>query len=144
MATTMTITLVTAGAAALINLWLAIRTGAARRASGIDIGDGGHEPLIRRMRAHANYGESAPYILILIALLEFTCGSSIWLWTASVLFLVGRIAHPLGMDGLRAGRMLGTLVTFLLLLVLGGFAVALPFFPQSAPHVVAPSAVQAG
>ena len=143
MATTMTITLVTAGAAALINLWLAIRTGAVRRASGIDIGDGGHDALIRRMRAHANYGESAPFIVILIALIEFTCGSSWWLWTASALFLIGRLAHPLGMDGMRLGRPLGTIITFLLLLTLGGFAVALPFLGNGS-RVVAPSAVQAG
>lgn len=143
MATTMTITLVTAGAAALINLWLALRTGAVRRGSGVSVGDGGNDALLRRMRAHANYGESAPYIVILIALIEFTCGSSIWLWTASVLFVAGRLAHPLGMDGRRLGRELGTAITFLLLLALGGFAIALPFLT---PHtqVVAPSAVQAG
>lgn len=144
MATTMTITLVTAGAAALINLWLAIRTGAARRASGISIGDGGNDALIRRMRAHANYGESAPFIVILIALIEFTNGSSIWLWTASVLFLFGRIAHPLGMDGLRLGRELGTTITFLLLLALGGYAVALPFIAAPAAHVVPSSPVRNG
>lgn len=141
--TTMTITLVTAGAAALINLWLAIRTGAARRASGVSIGDGGNDALIRRMRAHANYGESAPYILILIALIEFTGGSSIWLWSASVLFVVGRIAHPLGMDGMRVGRALGTLITFALLLALGGYAVALPLLGTDS-HVAAPGAVRAG
>lgn len=139
----MTITLVTAGAAALINLWLAIRTGAARRASGVSIGDGGNDALIRRMRAHANYGESAPFIVILIALIEFTGGSSIWLWTASVLFVVGRIAHPLGMDGMRIGRALGTLITFALLLALGGYAVALPLL-GSHSRMTAPSAVRAG
>ncbi len=51
------ITLVTAGAAAIINLWLALRTGAVRRASKVDVGDGGNEALIRRMRAHANFVE---------------------------------------------------------------------------------------
>ena len=144
MATTMTSTLVTAGAAALINLWLAMRTGSVRSKSKVSIGDGGNDALIRRMRAHANFVEYAPFVLILIGLIEFSCGSSWWLWGVSAAFLLARVAHPLGMDGLPAGRMVGTLVTFLLLLGLGGFAIALPFL---APHVTAvqvPSAVPAG
>ena len=125
------ITLMTAGAAAIINLWLAMRTGAVRTKSKVSIGDGGNEALIRRMRAHANFVEYAPFILILIGLLEFTAGTSIWLWVAAALFLIARVAHPLGMDGLPVGRMLGTLLTFLLLLGLGGYAVTLPFLPHS-------------
>ena len=124
------ITLMTAGAAAIINLWLAMRTGAVRTKSKVSIGDGGNEALIRRMRAHANFVEYAPFILILIGLLEFTTGTSIWLWVAAALFLIARVAHPLGMDGLPVGRMLGTLLTFLLLLGLGGYAVTLPFLPH--------------
>jgi uncharacterized membrane protein YecN with MAPEG domain len=111
----MSITLVTAGAAALINLWLALRTGAMRGKAKVSIGDGGHDGLVRRMRAHANFVEYAPFILILIGLIEFTTGSSIWLWVVSVLFILARLAHPLGMDGLKGGRMAGTLVTFVLL-----------------------------
>jgi uncharacterized protein len=138
------ITLTTAGAAAIINLWLALRTGAVRTKAKVSIGDGGHEALIRRMRAHANFVEYAPFILILIALIEFTTGTSTWLWVASALFLLGRVAHPLGMDGLPAGRMAGTLITFALLLGLGGYAATLPFLPQHGKAVQAPSVVPAG
>lgn len=139
------ITLMTAGAAAILNLWLAMRTGAVRTKAKVSIGDGGNEMLIRRMRAHANFVEYAPFILILIGLLEFTTGTSLWLWIASALFLIARIAHPLGMDGLPAGRMVGTLLTFLLLLGLGGYAVALPFLPHGgAAGTPAVSAVPAG
>ena len=138
------ITLMTAGAAAIINLWLAMRTGAVRTKAKVSIGDGGNEGLIRRMRAHANFVEYAPFILILIGLLEFTTGTSIWLWVASALFLVARIAHPLGMDGLPVGRMLGTILTFALLLGLGGYAVVLPFLPHPVAHTPAISAVPAG
>ena len=138
------ITLMTAGAAAIINLWLALRTGAVRTKAKVSIGDGGHDPLIRRMRAHANFVEYAPFIVILIALLEFTTGTSVWLWVASALFLLARVAHPLGMDGLPVGRMAGTLLTFLLLLGLGGYAVVLPFLPHPVTSTPAVSAVPAG
>lgn len=138
------ITLMTAGAAAILNLWLAMRTGAVRTKAKVSIGDGGNEMLIRRMRAHANFVEYAPFIIILIGLLEFTTGTSLWLWIASALFLLARVAHPLGMDGLPAGRMIGTLVTFLLLLGLGGYAVTLPFLPHSTAGTPAVSAMPAG
>ncbi|WP_404374088.1 MAPEG family protein [Sphingomonas sp. MMS24-J45] len=138
------ITLMTAGAAAILNLWLAMRTGAVRTKAKVSIGDGGNEMLIRRMRAHANFVEYAPFIIILIGLLEFTTGTSLWLWIAGALFLLARVAHPLGMDGLPAGRMIGTLLTFALLLGLGGYAVTLPFLPHSTAGTSAVSAMPAG
>ena len=138
------ITLMTAGAAAIINLWLALRTGAVRTSSKVSIGDGGNEALIRRMRAHANFVEYAPFILILIGLLEFTTGTSIWLWVAAALFMIARVAHPLGMDGLPVGRMLGTLLTFVLLLGLGGYAITLPFLPHATTATPQASVVPRG
>lgn len=128
------VTLVTAGGAALIALWLAIRVGQVRTKAKVSIGDGGDERLICRMRAQANFVEYAPFIVILIALIEFTVGTATWLWVASTLFLLARVAHPLGMDGLKYARTAGTLVTFLLLLGLGGYAIALPLIAaQHAP-----------
>ncbi|MBW4331949.1 MAPEG family protein [Stakelama sp. CBK3Z-3] len=123
----MTISLVTAGACALINLWLAFRIGRIRRAHGIYVGDGGNDVLARRMRSQANFVEYAPFVLILIALIEYVSGSSVLLWIAAAAFIAARIAHPFGMDGWIPGRMAGTLVTFLLLLALGLYAVSLPF-----------------
>lgn len=123
---TLPITLVTAGGAALIALWLAIRTGTVRRASGVSIGDGGDQRLAARMRAQANYTESAPFILILIGVIEASQGPSLWLWAASVAFLLARVAHPFGMDGMRWCRAAGATVTLLLLLALGLYAVMTP------------------
>ena len=123
---TLPITLVTAGGAAIINFWLAMRVGKARQASGVSIGDGGDQRLTARMRAQANFVEYAPFILILIGLIEFTSGPSLWLWIASVAFLLARVAHPFGMDGVRYCRMAGIAVTMLLLLGLGLYAIALP------------------
>ena len=124
------ITLTTAGGAALIALWLALRTGGVRQKAQVSIGDGGDAALICRMRSQANFTEYAPFIVILIALIEFTAGTSTWLWVASVAFLVARILHPLGMDGVKYGRSVGTAITFLLLAGLGLYAITLPLLAK--------------
>ena len=118
------VTLTIAAGAALVNVWLMIRCGQARTKGGVSIGDGGDEFVIRRMRAHANFVESAPFVLILIAALEATGGTSNWLWGLGIVYIVGRLAHGLGMDGgaLGKGRMIGTIITLLTLLGLAGWA----------------------
>ncbi|AOH86588.1 GST-like protein [Sphingomonas panacis] len=123
----MPITLTAVGGAGIINFWLAVRTGLIRRQTGVELGDGGNLPLIRRMRAHANFVEYAPFVLMLIALIEVSIGSPVWLWAVSSVFLIARIAHALGMDGMPTGREAGTFVTFAVLLGLSVYAVALPF-----------------
>lgn len=130
------VTLVTAGGAALIALWLGLRTGGARRGAKISIGDGGDIPLIARMRAQANFTEYVPYILMLIGLIELAAGTSPWLWIAGGALLIGRIAHALGMDGLKYGRSIGIAITFLLLIGLGGYAIALPYVAAHEPTTI--------
>jgi uncharacterized membrane protein YecN with MAPEG domain len=113
MMTMLPISLTIAAGAALLNIWLAMRVGRVRTKEKVFVGDGGSEPVIRRMRAHANYVENTAFVLILIALVELGLGSSIWLWGAGALYLVGRILHALGMDGMGWGRMAGTIITLL-------------------------------
>ncbi|TPG13564.1 MAPEG family protein [Sphingomonas oligophenolica] len=125
--TMLPVTLILAAGCALINLWLSFRIGAVRRAAKIFVGDGGDDRIIRRMRAQANFVENAPFVLALVGLIEFGVGSSIWLWIAVAVFLVGRICHAVGMDGWRAGRMIGTAVTMLLLLTLAIWAVVIAY-----------------
>ena len=125
------ITLTVAGAAALINIWLMIRVGQVRTSEKVSIGDGGNEKVIRRMRAHSNYIESAPFVLVLIAAIELASTSSpVWLWIVGGLYLLGRVAHGVGMDDGKfgKGRMIGTLVTMLVLLGLGIFAITIPYW----------------
>ena len=68
------ITLTIAGAAALLNIWLARRVGQMRLTHKVSIGDGGNEALIARMRAQANFVEYTPFVLILIGLIELAEG----------------------------------------------------------------------
>ena len=134
------ITLTAAGAAALINLWLAIRVGQVRTKEKVMIGDGGNENVIRRMRAHANFTEFAPFVLILIGAIEMATGTSTWLWAVSSLFLVGRLLHAFGMDGFMPGRMIGTIVTMLTLLGLGGYAIYVAHTSDGAVSEITPGA----
>lgn len=144
MALPLPITLVAAGGAAIINFWLAMRVGQVRRTAKISVGDGGDQGLIARMRAHANFVEYTPVVLILIAAIELSTGSSIWLWVVAALYLLGRVAHGIGMDGNMAARVGGTVVTFLTMLGLGVYAIALPFVTTEPAATPVESSIPSG
>lgn len=129
------VTLVLAAALAIVNLWLSIRVGQVRQSEKVSVGDGGNDRVIRRMRAHANFGENAWLILALVFAIEVSDGSSGWLWAASLAFVVGRIAHGFGMDGWKPGRAIGTGVTMLLQLLLAGWSVAIALSAERAADV---------
>ena len=118
-------TLTMAAASTLINVWLGMRVGQKRVAHKCSIGDGGHQPLVARMRAQANFVEYAPFFLILLLLIELAKGQPLWLWAVASLFILARILHAFGMDrppGNRL-RMIGAMTTGLILVVLTGYAV---------------------
>lgn len=121
------ITLASAGAAAILNFWLMIRIGMIRRATKIFMGDGGNPALLARMRAQANFIESAPIVLILCGGIELARPGSVWLLGAMAIYLLGRVAHGIGMDGgpLIRFRMIGTLTTMLALIGLAVWAVSI-------------------
>ncbi|PZU11846.1 MAG: GST-like protein [Sphingomonas sp.] len=123
------ITTTMAGAATIINLWLAIRCSQVRVQGKIDIGDGGNPRMLARGRAHANFVEYAPFFLILLGLIEYARGPESWLWIASALFMVARIAHPLGMERPSPNKLraAGAVLTWLILLILAGYALYLPY-----------------
>ena len=121
------ISLTIAAGAALLNLWLALRVDRVRTREKVFIGDGGNDLLTRRMRAHSNFVENTAFVLILLALVELGFGSSMWLWAVGALYLVGRILHALGMDGMMWGRMVGTIVTMLTQLGLALTALAIVY-----------------
>jgi len=124
------VTLTIAGAAALLNIWLAMRTGRLRVSEKVSIGDGGNPRLLARMRAHANFVEYTPFFLILLGLIELARGTSLWLWGIGVVYVLARIAHAFGMDAEKPGklRLIGIAVTFIALLALAGWALAIPYF----------------
>ncbi|NCU10541.1 MAG: MAPEG family protein [Sphingomonadaceae bacterium] len=108
-------TLSMAAAAALINLWLSIRCGQVRSKAGISIGTGGNDLMERRMRAQLNFAENTPWVLALVAALELAGKGGAWLAPVAGIYMLGRVAHGLGMDGtaLGKGRTIGTIITLL-------------------------------
>lgn len=121
------ITLCAAAAAAAINIWLSIRIGMLRTAKKISIGDGGDMDLIARMRAQANFIENTPIMLVLIGAIELARTGNIYLMGVAGAFMLGRVAHGVGMDGGPLGflRGVGTLVTMLSQLGLAVWAVSI-------------------
>lgn len=112
------VTLTAAAAAALINLWLAVRVGQMRGATKTIHGDDGGGPLTRRMRAQLNFVENTPFVLALVAAIELSGKGNPWLaWVVGV-YMLGRVAHGIGMDGEgpTKPRMIGVLITMLTLL----------------------------
>ena len=111
----LTTTLSLAAAAAVINFWLALRCGQVRAREKISIGTRGNDLLERRMRAQLNFVENTPWVLLLIAGIELAGKGGAWLAPVGALFMLGRVAHGLGMDGtgLAAGRTVGTIITML-------------------------------
>ena len=123
------VTLVTASAAVFVNMWLGWRIGQFRHKFQVSVGDGGHEPLLRRMRAQANFIESAPFFLILLGGLELSSASRLALAVIAAVFILSRIAHGIGMDGgeRQVWRRVGIQLTGLTCLVLAIWALVCAF-----------------
>jgi uncharacterized protein len=133
------ITLTIAGAAALLLIWLASRVSRLRRAFKVGVGDGGNEALLRRIRAHGNYTENMPIVLILLGLIELAGGDRRILWAAGIAFILARIAHAIGMDRPSPSRlrMIGMGGNVLVLVGLAGWALSFAYrLPVTAPHGV--------
>jgi uncharacterized membrane protein YecN with MAPEG domain len=109
------VTLCAAAAAAIINIWLSVRVGQMRVKHKVSIGDDAGGPLTARMRAQLNFVENTAFVLILIAAIELAGRGGQWLAWVSMAYMLGRIAHGIGMDGgtLGKGRSVGTAITML-------------------------------
>jgi uncharacterized membrane protein YecN with MAPEG domain len=115
------ITAIYAAPLAVIGMTLAARAGGLRGKLGIPTGDGGNADLLQRARAHANFAEYVPLILVLMALYELNGGASAWLHGLGVALLAARIVHPFGMASIKhPARFFGAAVTALALLAAAG------------------------
>lgn len=127
----MTIVHVTAlytGLLALVLLVLSIRVISVRRRLRIGIGDEGNEELARRIRAHGNFTEYVPIALLLILAGELAA-SPVWmLHGLGVTLVVGRVVHAWSLPAHSiAGRTIGMLLTFAVIVAGAALALAVAF-----------------
>jgi uncharacterized protein len=94
----MPITALYAGLLAPLLITLIFRVVGRRRGEKVEIGDGNDRELLRRMRVHANFVETVPMALILMALSESLRAPALALHAIGVLLLVGRTIHAYGLS----------------------------------------------
>jgi uncharacterized membrane protein YecN with MAPEG domain len=123
---------VCAGLLGLLAVALSLQVGRLRGQKRISLGDGGDPEMVAAIRAHGNFMEFTPLLLLLIYLGGDSNGFRV---TAilSVLLLVARVLHAGGMlDMIPKGRFLGAVGTMLVLLaasvllVFAGFGLQKP------------------
>ncbi|MDA7946521.1 MAG: MAPEG family protein [Hyphomicrobiaceae bacterium] len=113
-----TVAAMSASALALIYTVLTVRVGLLRVRKDILIGDGGDTMLRRRIRAHANFAEYVPLVLILLMLVEGTGAPDFVIVGAAGVFVMARTMHAIGLstrDGNSIGRAVGALGTVIVL-----------------------------
>ena len=100
---------------AIIFLVLSARVIMYRLANQIGLGDAGNKSLLKRMRAHANFVEYAPFGLLLMLLLELQTPADALLHLVGGLLLLGRVSHAYGFSAsppILQLRQAGMIMTF--------------------------------
>lgn len=114
------ITALYAGILGFVGLLLASRVVQNRQRHRIALGDEGNEDLQRAMRVFGNFTEYVPMILLLVGFGEML-GAHTWLTHAlGAGLVIGRLSHAIGLSrhrGTSIGRFLGTILTWLALLI---------------------------
>jgi len=119
----MSVTLLYAGLNALILLTLAILTVRARVQTRTDIGTGDNVSMTKAVRAHGNAAEYMPLALIMIGTLEVAGAGRPLLHGLGMALTAARLLHAQGIYatlGTSPGRLVGTLLTWLVYLVGAG------------------------
>ncbi len=84
----------------------------------INLGTGGDDELLKRMRAQANFIETVPMALFLLVMMEVLGASDTWLHSLGAALVLGRVAHWLSMTELGpfALRPIGMVATIAVIL----------------------------
>jgi hypothetical protein len=68
-----------------------------RTKANVLIGDGGDAELQRRIRAHGNFIEHAPLVLMVLVAAEATGTTPTTIWVLGLMLLAGRVTHVIAM-----------------------------------------------
>ncbi|WP_158967483.1 MAPEG family protein [Paraglaciecola sp. L3A3] len=110
-----------AGLLGILFLYLSILVIRGRRATKISLGDGGDKHFQQLIRAHGNFSEYTPVILILLFVAEINGSNGVLLHCSGAALLFGRFIHAFGLrrhTGVSWQRVAGMLATFSALLCL--------------------------
>ena len=99
----------------LFCVFLTVRVIQIRFGKRISIGDGGNEVLAKRVRAHGNFVESAPFMIVALIAAANLNAAPIALHAFGAIFLIGRVLHSIGMVGSPANlpRQIGMVLSLL-------------------------------
>ena len=102
--------------AILLFIFIALSFNAAftRRKSGLAVGEGDNETLLRAVRAHGNFTEFTPMFLISLIIVDQLSKNCDYVGILGLLFIIGRISHALSMF-LKKGilRVIGMMLTLI-------------------------------
>lgn len=121
------ITAATAVVLAVLQMFLMLYTARGRGKYRAGLGDGGSDPLLRRIRMHGNLAENAPLFLILLALTEASGQWAALVPLFAIAFVVVRLAHAIGLSmssGVTLFRFVGVMGTLVCILGLAGLLAA--------------------
>jgi uncharacterized membrane protein YecN with MAPEG domain len=109
------------GLNALLLMYISARVGMVRTKQKINLGDGGNPDMVKAIRTQGNYIEYAPAAIGGLVVLALLNTSVMAIHILGGVFFFGRVAHllGLGMGVWPQGRMVGTVLTMLTLLVTG-------------------------
>ena len=96
-------------------MYLSILVIKGRRSAKISLGDGGNSHFLGIIRAHANFAEYVPLILVLMLIAEINLAHTGVLHVTGVALLIGRIVHAYGLkhhSGASWQRIAGMMLTF--------------------------------
>jgi len=124
---TLPVTAFVAAICALMLLVTAIDTVRQRLRLKSAFGDAGDAKLISASRSHGNLAEHAPIVILLIGVLELSNAHHITLMAIGALFLLGRVAHIIGLytpsepGKAPLGRQVGVVATWFTLAFLSAW-----------------------
>jgi uncharacterized membrane protein YecN with MAPEG domain len=102
----------------LFLIFLTLRVIRIRFGNMISMGDGGNDVLAKRVRAHGNYIESAPFMMFALFGMAFLGGLPLMIHIFAASFFFGRVLHSIGMVGSPANlpRQIGMVLSLTALL----------------------------
>jgi uncharacterized membrane protein YecN with MAPEG domain len=102
----------------LLNIVLMLRVGNVRLSKKINLGDGGDDLMLSRIRAHGNFIENAPLMILGLLAIAMLNGAQFALHILGAGYFIGRVLHAMGMSGaFGQGRLFGTLLTLIVYIV---------------------------